>query len=1088
MFLLLIACFQLYAQSPQQFGISSQGIEFIENVGQFKYEDGKAAGDILFKANIDGGELYIKHSGISFVLKKALNPVSRKKSEDRMLRDIEQPEPQRWVISKTEMKFSAANVMTTLEALEPLDSYTNYYIEHEEFTDVRSWRKIVIRNVYQDIDFAIYTNKNNELEYDFIVHPGGNPNEIGLEFINHEGISVENNNLIIANKLGRIEHREPISYQDEYSQRVGSRFIINEDKTISFKVDNYDRAKSLIIDPIIKVWCLGFSGISQDELRDLAVDRDGNVLITGETGSGNLKVLNAFQEEYASEFNYPADGFLAKFDKNGKKLWATYVGGEKSDYPSTIEIDNDNNVIIGGWSWSKKFPQNIERKTTNVLDYLFKFDKNGKYLKHLFLSGEAGERLFDMVVDCNNNIYFAGRTVSNNFPKLLNNDIREREDAIIVKLSAELEVIWSRTIQGNYFDIASDIALDSLGNVYVLGETYSLSLTKAPQMRKDSVLEDIFYARLDTNGNHYWTKIILGNSIDTPQAIEVNSKNEIVILAEVSSDDIYASGFQKEHNYKSDGFVMIIDSTGETKWSTFIAVENSSWEKLYDVKIDRFDNLYISGGLYNKLIYPIEPINPHSGYEDIALIKISTDRLIEWYTFFGDEVTQWGRAIDIDEEDNIYIGFSTILNMIFDKGDIGNYNTRNAGIVKFFYDFTLPGKINGFCVNQQHEIPFILNIKSDTLLTFTVQISDTFDMFEHPITIGEKTTDTSGVILVNIPPDIELEKEYRLRILCSDTTITYTYPELLKVNPVPQAEISGKENPCRTNPTEYLVDLPNEQYSFIWSCSGGRVLTNGNRNIEIEFDSSSTQNIEVIVRNIETGCEQTFSKEISVMDGPEITFDTAPMLCEDSENYKLIEGKPEGGTYVGDYVVEEMFLVREAGPGIHFISYSYTDTNGCTGTGVYSLSITENPDKPEITREADTLYSNYETGNQWYYNDEAIQGAVHQRLFMEKHGNYSVQLKDSNQCTSEMSDIYSFEASVEDVDDRVIIYPNPTEGFIEIRNIIPNTSFYISDLLGNIIYSYEHNDKSIFRLDLSKYSIGIYYLLIDGNIYKIIKL
>jgi hypothetical protein len=94
--LTLFLSLELSAQiSPlKQYGHIDQGIAFVENVGQFRTYDGKPDKDVLYKAQVSGGEIYVRRNGISFVLTKT-EQTSRKPKhdEDRMLSPEDKPEP-----------------------------------------------------------------------------------------------------------------------------------------------------------------------------------------------------------------------------------------------------------------------------------------------------------------------------------------------------------------------------------------------------------------------------------------------------------------------------------------------------------------------------------------------------------------------------------------------------------------------------------------------------------------------------------------------------------------------------------------------------------------------------------------------------------------------------------------------------------------------------------------------------------------------------------------------------------------------------------------------------------------------------------
>ncbi len=62
-------------------------------------------------------------------------------------------------------------------------------------------------------------------------------------------------------------------------------------------------------------------------------------------------------------------------------------------------------------------------------------------------------------------------------------------------------------------------------------------------------------------------------------------------------------------------------------------------------------------------------------------------------------------------------------------------------------------------------------------------------------------------------------------------------------------------------------------------------------------------------------------------------------ICENTALVTLSGGSPVGGIYSGTGVTANEFVPADAGVGVHEITYTYTDVNGCTGTAVDTITI-----------------------------------------------------------------------------------------------------------------------------------------------------
>ena len=137
------------------------------------------------------------------------------------------------------------------------------------------------------------------------------------------------------------------------------------------------------------VWGTFIGGENQDRLAAIAIDKDDNIYITGDTNSEtNISTLNAYQENYAGN----TDFFISKFTENGSIIWSTYYGGSGDDtnpltissligFPSRMSIALDGNgffYITGQTASSTLSTPNVFQENKANSNYLIaKFNENG---------------------------------------------------------------------------------------------------------------------------------------------------------------------------------------------------------------------------------------------------------------------------------------------------------------------------------------------------------------------------------------------------------------------------------------------------------------------------------------------------------------------------------------------------------------------------------------------------------------------------------------------------------------------------------------------------------------------------------------
>lgn len=128
-----------------------------------------------------------------------------------------------------------------------------------------------------------------------------------------------------------------------------------------------------------------------------------------------------------------------------------------------------------------------------------------------------------------------------------------------------------------------------------------------------------------------------------------------------------------------------------------------------------------------------------------------------------------------------------------------------------------------------------------------------------------------------------------------------------------------------------------------------------------------------------------------------------------------------------------------------------------------------------------TLTSSAATGNQWYLNGEAIEGAAAATLNVTNHGTYTVRTT-ADDCPSELSDgrTILITGLVDEKSD-LLVYPNPVQDNVRVvmEGVGTIHSLQLADLSGrtfNVVYQIDGNQANINASSLPK---GIYVLRVN---------
>lgn len=169
-----------------------------------------------------------------------------------------------------------------------------------------------------------------------------------------------------------------------------------------------------------------------------------------------------------------------------------------------------------------------------------------------------------------------------------------------------------------------------------------------------------------------------------------------------------------------------------------------------------------------------------------------------------------------------------------------------------------------------------------------------------------------------------------------------------------------------------------------------------------------------------------------------------------------------------------------------------TSRGGCSALSEGSSFSTLVVAQPTIKQTGERLSSSSRTGNQWYFNEVAINGANDSIYVPRSPGKYTVQTTTSS-CKSPMSEPFYFAVTaVEVAEESLILYPNPTKKDVNLR--VANEariSVRCYDLRGNFLPLQTSREVNILRINTSDLPVGSYLLWIEKDtkqsVYRLIK-
>ena len=593
------------------------------------------------------------------------------------------------------MQLVGANLHGHAAGMDPMEGRVNYFHGNDPrqwHTNIPTYGKVKYDNVYPGVDL-VYYGKQGELEYDFVVSPGGDPNSIRFAWAGAQSLEVDagSGDLSLHLHDGDVRWRKPSIYQEVNGARrnIAGRFVLGPDGQVGFDIPSYDVDAPLIIDPaLIYATYLGGSSDEAQGVAGIAVDNGGNAYVTGETASNDFPNKNALDASFAA----PTDAFVTKVGPVGTNLvFSTYLGGNNNDGGTAIAIDTSNNVYVVGSTDSSNLttPNGYQTAPLGFGDaFVAKISSNGATLLYgSYLGGTNADIANGVVVDKAGRIYVTGETDSPNFPQkngFATTFQGGSSDAFVAKinpaLSGTASLLYATFLGGDDQDVAQSIAVDISSNAYVTGFTYSTNFPTsigAIQTNPPGFFVTAFVTKLNPTltgtASLIYSTYLGGNdfeNLDSPGGIAVDTSSNAYVTGSTTSTNfpVTADAFQTDNPSGSTlVFITKIGPKGTNiLYSTYLG--GSIDDESGAIAVLNSSNVFVTGHTSSD-DFPVTPGafqgSMGGGASDAFVTKLNPNlgaSAVVYSSFLGGTADDQGNAIAVDTNGNAYVGGQTSTN------------------------------------------------------------------------------------------------------------------------------------------------------------------------------------------------------------------------------------------------------------------------------------------------------------------------------------------------------------------------------------------------------------------------------------------
>ena len=238
-------------------------------------------------------------------------------------------------------------------------------------------------------------------------------------------------------------------------------------------------------------------------------------------------------------------------------------------------------------------------------------------------------------------------------------DAKNRQNSLVID-----PLVWSTYLGSTAGEYFQDICLDTLGNIYLVGQTGSntdIATTGAHQ----TVIgggSDGFIAKYTPAGTLVWCTYYGGTNNDVLNALKVDAEQNILVAGQSRSlTGIATSGTHSSSiGGSEDGILAKFSPSGSIIWGTYFG--GLLTENFQSVYIDPFGDIIVAGHSNSDELtfsYPNIHQSTYAGTNDGLLVKFSTAGLVKWASFYGGSKAEIIYGVATDLVGNIYISGST---------------------------------------------------------------------------------------------------------------------------------------------------------------------------------------------------------------------------------------------------------------------------------------------------------------------------------------------------------------------------------------------------------------------------------------------
>jgi hypothetical protein len=398
---------------------------------------------------------------------------------------------------------------------------------------------------------------------------------------------------------------------------------------------------------------------ASDEWFGLETDGAGNVIVGLRLGNqidlGGGPVTNVV---------------VAKFDAAGNHLWSKGFGSVATD----LAVDAGGNVVITGYfnnfidlGGGVLFSQGGANDV-----FVAKYSPSGQHLWSKRFGGFGPDTAEGVAVDVDGNVVVVG-AIGNQVDfggGML--PFGGNSDFFALELDPNGNHLWSKSYGDFDTQFGLRVTTDPDKNVILGGRLWGSADFGGGMLTASPAGTDLLAVKLDSNGNHLWSKRWGDNPNQRVEAVAADSAGN-VLLSGYFAGTVDFGGGTLFAGAEDDGFVVKLDPAGAYQWAKHVT--GGGAQAALGVKIGVGNTVVVTGAFLGTTDLGLGSM-ASAGSTDAFVARLAPNGTTLWQKRYGDTGSQSAVRVAVDSADAVLVGGSTYQGAIdFGDGPLASFQT-----------------------------------------------------------------------------------------------------------------------------------------------------------------------------------------------------------------------------------------------------------------------------------------------------------------------------------------------------------------------------------------------------------------------------